>query len=307
MNYVASVNTLRSWSTVILTLALWSSAGCARTIAAREGAPETSCDMPKQSTIELSKGRKMKLTLIPAGTFMMGAELSMEETIRRHGGKPQHLSCEHPRHEVTISKPFYMGIYEVTKGEWTAVMGTEPWKDRFPPAKLGDDYPANWVHALQAIEFCEKLSKQTGRKVSLPTEAQWEYACRAGTTTAWSFGNDQSQLVDHAWCWLNTRNAKPPEAYAHLVGQKKPNPWGLYDIHGNLWEFCGDRCDKDFYARSPKADPQNTEDTKGTKLRAIRGGSWHNGTREARCAMRNTWTGDNYVHYNYGFRVVVQP
>lgn len=304
MNRIARMNALTSWPARILALVLGASAGCTGTNAAGEGAPAKACDMPKPSTIELSKGREMTLTLIPAGTFMMGAELSMEETIRRHGGRAQHLSCEHPRHEVTISKPFYMGVYEVTKGEWKAVMGTEPWKDSIPPAKLDDDNPANWVNALQAIEFCETLSKKTGRKVSLPTEAQWEYACRAGTTTAWSFGNDQSQLVDHAWCWLNTRKAVPPEPYAHNVGLKKPNPWGLYDMHGNLWEFCNESCDKEFYARSPKVDPINK---KKTELRSVRGGSWHNGTREARCAMRATWTGDKYVHYNYGFRVVVQP
>lgn len=304
MNDAGNVNTLRSWSTLMLALALLSSAGCASTNADKEVAPGTSSDMPKQGTIELSKGRKMKLTLIPAGTFMMGSELSLEETLKRHGGKAQHLSCEHPRHEVTISKPFYMGIYEVTKAEWKAVMGTQPWMDGFPPAKLDDDNPANWVNALQAIEFCETLSKQTGRKVSLPTEAQWEYACRAGTTTAWSFGNDSSQVVDHAWCYLNTRKGVPPEPYAHNVGLKKPNPWGLYDMHGNLWEFCNESCDQEFYARSPKVDPINK---KKTELRAVRGGSWHNGTREARSATRSTWTGDNYVHYNYGFRVVVQP
>jgi len=287
----------------MLTLALWSSAGCAKTIAAREGAAETSTDMPKHSAIELSKGRKMKLTLIPAGTFMMGAELSLEETIKRHGGRAQHLSCEHPRHEVTISKPFYMGVYEVSQAEWKAVTGTEPWLNK-AQTKIGDNYPAAWMNALGAIEFCETLSKQTGRKVSLPTEAQWEYACRAGTTTAWSFGNDPSQLVDHAWCWLNTRKGVPPEPYAHNVGLKKPNPWGLYDMHGNLWEFCNESCDKEFYARSPKVDPINKK--KGP-LRAVRGGSWHNGTREARCAFRATWTGDKYVHYNYGFRVVIQP
>lgn len=278
--------------------------GCAKTTAAKAGAAEASASAATYDTIELGKGRKMKLRLIPAGTFMMGSSFSLEETISRYGGKPVHLSGEHPRHEVAISKPFYMGIYEVTKAEWKAVMGTEPWLDRFPPAKLDDDNPANWVNALQAIEFCETLSKKTGRKVSLPTEAQWEYACRAGSKKPYCYGDDPEKIGEYAWYWGNTRNAKPPEPYAHQVGAKKPNAWGLYDMHGNLWEFCSESCDKEFYARSPKVDPRNT---KKTPLRAIRGGSWHNGTREARCTMRNTWTGDKYVHYNYGFRVVVQP
>jgi formylglycine-generating enzyme required for sulfatase activity len=278
--------------------------GCAKTTAANAGAAEATASAATYDTIELGKGRKMKLRLIPAGTFMMGSSFSLEETIRRYGGKPHHLSCEHPRHEVTISKPFYIGVYEVTKGEWKSVMGTEPWKDKIPPAKLDDDNPANWVNALQAIEFCETLSKKTGRKVSLPTEAQWEYACLAGSTKPYCYGDDPKKIGEYAWYWGNTRNAKPPEPYAHQVGTKKPNAWGLYDMHGNLWEFCNESCDKEFYSRSPKVDPRNT---KKTPLRAVRGGSWHNGSRESRSTMRSTWTGDKYVHYNYGFRVVVQP
>jgi len=320
MNYVARMNTLKSWSTLTLTLALWSSAGCTSTIAGKavasadnEVASEASSDMPKEGTIDVGNNVKMKLMLLPAGTFMMGSSFSLEETMKRFGGKPKHLSCEHPRHEVTISKPFYIGVYEVTQAEWKSVMGTEPWlvanreTGEVGPqtqTKAGDDYPADWMTSYQAIEFCEALSKKTGRKVSLPTEAQWEYAARGGATTAYGYGSDKTQIGDYAWYWGNTRNAKPVEIYAHKVGTKKPNPWGLYDMHGNLWEFCSDWFDKDFYATSPKVDPENTTET---PLRAVRGGSWHNGNREARCAFRASWVGPKYVHYNYGFRVVVQP
>ena len=297
------MNSLRHCCVYVLTLALSLGLGCATTITEADSPPGQSSAAAKHMTLDLGKGAKMKLRLAPAGKFMMGSSFSLEETIRRYGGRAQHLSCEHPSHEVTISKPFYIGVYEVTQAEWKAVMGAEPWKDK-AQTKAGDDYAASWMNSYQAIEFCKTLSKKTGKKVSLPTEAQWEYACRAGSTKPYCYGDDPKKIGEYAWYWGNTRNATPPEIYAHRVGTKKPNAWGLYDMHGNLWEFCSDWYDKDFYARSPKVDPENTTET---KLRAIRGGSWHNGSREARCTMRSSWTGPKYVHYNYGFRVVVQP
>ena len=303
----------RCW---VLLCCLALAAGCAATASSKSdaaGKPTEGDGFARQVSLDLGKGRKMKLRLAPAGKFMMGSSFSLEETMRRYGGKPKHLSCEYPSHEVTISKPFYIGVYEVTQAEWKSVMGTEPWlvtnkeTGEVGPqtqTKAGDDYPADWMTSYQAIEFCETLSKKTGRKVSLPTEAQWEYACRAGSTKPYCYGDDPKKIGEYAWYWGNTRNAQPPEIYAHRVGTKKPNAWGLYDMHGNLWEFCSDWYDEEFYARSPKVDPENTKET---KLRSIRGGSWHNGSREARATMRSSWTGPKYVHYNYGFRVVVQP
>ena len=155
-------------------------------------------------SLDLGKGVSMKLVLIPAGKFMMGNHHTPAETVKKFGGFERNLIDEYPVHEVTISKPFYMGIYEVTQAQWKAVMGTEPWKAeralgymRLQPRPEGfDDYPVAFVDSYDAIEFCRKLSKKTGRTVSLPTEAQWEYACRAGTTTAFSFGDDLSKLID---------------------------------------------------------------------------------------------------------------
>jgi formylglycine-generating enzyme required for sulfatase activity len=240
---------------------------------------------------------------IPAGTFMMGNHLTKEETGDLYGGKNKErfIACEYPQHEVTISKPFYIGVYEVSQAEWRAVTGTEPWTNK-TQTKIGDEYSAAWMTSYEAIEFCETLSKKTGKAVSLPTEAQWEYACRAGSTTSYCYGDDPEKLSEYAWHWGNTRAGTPPEPYAHPPGLKKPNAWGLYDMHGNLWEYCSDWFDKDFYARSPKVDPENTTET---KLRGVRGGSWHNNSRLARATSRSMWTGANYVHYNYGFRVVV--
>ena len=233
----------------------------------------------KELRLDLGKGVSMKLVHIPAGKFKMGNHDTPAETIKKVGRRRRrHVSDEYPAHEVTISKPFYMGIYELTQAQWKAVMGTEPWLTKTALAYAGaqprpegfDDYPAVWMSSYDAIEFCRKLSKKTGMTVSLPTEAQWEYACRAGTTTTFSFGDDLSKLIDHGWYGGLTGGQK--EDYAHRVGQLKPNAWGLYDMHGNVWEFCSDWYDKDFYSRSPSVDPENTAET---DLRCLRSGSFH--------------------------------
>jgi formylglycine-generating enzyme required for sulfatase activity len=210
---------------------------------------------------------------------------------------------------VTISKPFYMGIYELTQAQWKAVMGTEPWMTKTALAYAGaqprpegfDDYPAVWMSSYDAIAFCRKLSKKTAMTVSLPTEAQWEYACRAGSTATFSFGDELSKLIDYGWYGHQTAGQK--EDYAHRVGQLKPNAWGLYDMHGNVWEFCSDWYDKDFYSRSPTVDPENT--TK-TELRCLRSGSFHSRLPiSARSSGRARWVGPKQTRYNYGIRVVV--
>jgi formylglycine-generating enzyme required for sulfatase activity len=251
-------------------------------------------------TLDLGKGVTMKMVLIPAGKVMMGGNVSAVDVAKLYKAKEAHFVNEHPRHEVTISKPFYMGIYEVSQLQWRAVMGTETWKDKVA-VKTGNDYAASWMTWYEANEFCEKLSKRIGKKVSLPTEAQWEYACRAGTTTVFCFGDDISKLGDYAWFQDNSR--KIGEEYAHAVGQKKPNAWGLYDMHGNVWEWCKDFYAKDFYVQGGEVDPENTTEA---QQRNVRGGSWHNDPRHCRSAARNSWTGSKYVHYNYGFRVIVE-
>ena len=161
----------------------------------------------KDLSLDLGKGVSMKLVLIPAGKFKMGNHDTPAETIKKYGGEEEHVLDEYPAHEVTISKPFYMGVYELTQAQWKAVMGTEPWLTKQALAIAGaqprpegfDDYPAVWMSSYDAIEFCRKLSKKTGMSVSLPTEAQWEYACRAGSTTTFAFGDDVSKLIDYGW------------------------------------------------------------------------------------------------------------
>ena len=217
----------------------------------------------------------MELIQITAGTFTMGSP----------AGEKDHQAAEEQL-AVTLTKPFGLGKTEVTQGQWQAVMSTEPWKGK-PLVQADKDCPATEISFFDAVEFCETLTdleRKAGKlkaneEYRLPTEAQWEYACRAGTPTAFSFG-DESTLNSHAW-WggfdLEALNAGKLEAgpgnagreqYAHKVGLKKPNPWGLYDMHGNVAEWCSD-----WYGEklSGGTDPVGPE---GGSLRVNRGGSW---------------------------------
>ena len=293
----------------ILTVELLAFAPVAVGQAGRSGSDAaTNVTVSKDLSLDLGNGVSMKLVLIPAGKFKMGNHDGPAETVANFGGEEEHLADEYPVHEVTISKPFYMGIHEVTQAQWKAVMGTEPWMTESaekiaslqPRPKGFDDYPAVWMNSYDAIDFCRKLSKKTGMTVTLPTEAQWEYACRAGTTTAFSFGDDLSKLIDYGWYGGLKDGQK--EDYAHRVGQREPNAWGLYDMHGNVWEFCSDWYDKDFYSRSPGVDPENTTET---ELRVLRSGSFHSVPTVSRSAQRARWVGPKQVRYNYGMRLVV--
>jgi formylglycine-generating enzyme required for sulfatase activity len=229
----------------------------------------------------------MTLIEIPAGTFMMGSP----ETEKNHQGD-EHL------HKVTISKPFCMQTTEVTQGQWKEMMGTEPWKGK-NDVKEGANYPAVYVSWDDSVAFCEKLSAREGKEYRLPTEAEWEYVCRAGTQTAWSVGDDANVLGDYAWHKENTRNKYRMEPYAHQVGLKKANAFGLYDMHGNVFEWCHDYYGADYYKQSTEPDP--TGPTSGDK-RVLRGGDWSNYTRLARSASRRR--GVAGLRYSYGFRLV---
>ena len=159
---------------------------------------------PAEVTLDLGGGVTTKMVLIHPGNFMMGEEKD--------------------RHEVILSKPFYMGVTEVTQAQYEVVMGTNPSYFK------GATNPVDNVSWNDATEFCKKLSEKTRQAVRLPTEAEWEYACRAGTQTAFSFGDDPAALGDYAWWFGNSGET------THPVGQKKLNAWGLYDMHGNVSE-----------------------------------------------------------------------
>ena len=229
----------------------------------------------------------MKFNKIPAGTFMMGSP-ETEET----------RNADEYQHKVTISKPFYMQTTEVTQGQWKAVMGTEPWKGE-SNVKEAPDYPAVYVSWDDAVAYCKKLSEKEGKTYRLPTEAQWEYACRAGTKTTRSFGNNENALGDYAWYEKNAWDIG--EKYAHQVGLKKPNAFGLYDMHGNVFEWCHDYYGEDYYYKqSPEKDP--TGPASGSS-RVLRGGSWCFVTRDSRSAYRNRNDADFRYYFN-GFRLV---
>ena len=229
-------------------------------------------------TLNLGKGVTMKFTLIPAGKFVMGAPETDKDRGRDEG----------PQHRVTMSRPFYIGVTEVTQAQYHAVTGKNPskFKERRNPVER-----VTWD---EATAFCEALSKKTGLTVRLPTEAEWEYACRAGSKTRYSFGNKDADLGPHAW-YLGNSNRKP-----HPVGQKKPNAWGLYDMHGNVWEWCDDWYAGPYTnakAVDPKGPPTGKE-------RILRGASFADDLGGPRSARRGKAKPDRREP-NYGFRVVL--
>jgi len=244
---------------------------------------------PVTHALDLGKGVTLKLVRIPAGKFLMGSPKA----------ETGHQNQEGPQRRVTISKPFYMGAHEVTQSQWRAVMGTAPWNGK-TYAKSGASNAASYIGRDDASKFCRMLSKKTGRKVSLPTEAQWEYACRAGSKTAYSFGDDVSKLGDYAWYDKNA--SEKDEKYAHAVGHKKPNAFGLYDMHGNVYEWCRDWYDANFYSKAKNVDPENTTETNALVLR---GGSWGSISLYCRAAYRGNISAD-VRNIDYGFRVVVE-
>ena len=222
----------------------------------------------------------MELKLLPAGTFMMGSNFGWE--------------TEQPVHKVTLSQNFYIGVHEVTQEQWIKVMGKNPSYFKGPRNAVEQ---VSWS---DAVEFCLKLSalpeeRAAGRFYQLPTEAQWEYACRAGTPTKYSFGDDATKLGDYAWHGGNSGSK------THPVGQKKPNAWGLYDMHGNVNELCSDWHAK--YPSGNSADPTGPISGSG---RVRRGGSWASPAADCRSAYR--FLDSPSRRYNrIGFRVCLSP
>jgi len=256
--------TERAWALVVSAALAFvcAAAGCSGS-GSRPAAPTPAA--PAELTLDLGGGVTMKMVLIRPGKFMMGEGEG--------------------RHEVTNSKPFYMAVTEVTQEQYEAVMGKNPsWVN-------GPTNPVETVSWDDAAEFCRRLSEKTRQTVRLPTEAEWEYACRAGTQTAFSFGDDPSALGDYAWWTGNSGKT------THPVGQKKPNSWGLYDMHGNVWEWCADWYGE--YPKGPVTDPSGpaTGDS-----RVVRGGSWLYGDAAYfRCAFRS-YNVPSFLFSYYGFR-----
>ena len=196
------------------------------------------------------KATGMHLVFIPAGEFMMGSPKDEKDR-----------DDDETQHRVKLTRPFYLGKYEVTQGEWTKVMAAEPWKGE-PYAKEDSRHAVTYV----SWEDCHEFVKKAGPALRLPTESEWEYGCRAGSQTRFNYGNDAdySQLKEYAWFRDNGWDAN--EKYAHRVGEKKPNAWGLYDIHGNVWEWCQDR-----YGAYPNEAATNPVGPTSGSLRVRRG------------------------------------
>ena len=270
----------------------------------------------------------MKLVLIPAGEFKMGSGESAEATAaffnKTYGKdllKASFFADEHPQHRVRITKPFYLGTYHVTRGQFRQFVkdtgyktGAEKGKN---PGAFGwdsdkkefgfnakyswrnagfeqtDEHPVVYVSWNDAVAFCKWLSKKEGKSYRLPTEAEWEYACRAGTTTRYYSGDDPETLAkvgnvaDAAAKakfpdWKYTIKANDGYVFTAPVGKFKPNAFGLYDMHGNAWQWCADWW-ADYYAKSPADDPTGPDTGDG---RVLRGGSWLLGPRDSRSARR---------------------
>jgi len=191
---------------------------------------------PPVWTLDLGNEVTLELVYIQPGTFIMGGESTDD-------GRFQCI--EVPKHSVEISKGYYLGKYPVTQAQYQVIRGGNPSKSTKAP-----DCPVDNIGEADAVAFCDTVAERTGEDVRLPHEAEWEYACRAGKgDTKWFFGNDPASLGEYAW-FKDNANGK-----SHPVGQKKPNPWGLYDVYGNVCERIDDKYAKDYYAKSPKVDP----------------------------------------------------
>lgn len=258
---------------------------------------------PKELTIDLGGGVKMEFVLIPAGSFLMGSERGFKD--------------EQPVHRVVLSKPFYMARHELTQSQWEILMGKHPWLEELRKGKdhdgIGPNKAMDTLSWTACQDYIAKLKARVpGYAFALPTEAQWEYACRAGSTTEYHFGDDPAVLGDYAWFHGNMNWVGQPgfkgKLFYHDTGVKKPNAFGLYDMHGGVWEWCADRYDADYYFTSSLVDPQGPN--KGP-FRVLRGGSWFRYAKYARSAYRKFFhpdgDGDATTAYinDFGCRLVI--
>lgn len=250
---------------------------------------------------EITNSIGMKLKLIPKGTFSMGSPPS-----------EQGSHDDESLHQVTITQDYYLSVYEVTQAQYKTITGKNPSYfqgkviERHPQTGRVEkeisidsaNYPVEQVTWDDAVDFCKRLSdlpqeKQAGRVYKLPTEAQWEYACRAGSQTAFDFGPEANSLGNHAWFVMNSNGR------THAVGEKQPNAWGLYDMHGNVWEWCSD-----WFGDYPKASVSDPAGVKDGTYRILRGGSWDYAAAYCRSANRNG-LGPSSRYNDFGFRVAL--
>ena len=308
---------------IVLGSAWWAlSAGAASP--STQPATQPSTQPAKELTLDLGNKVTMKLALIPAGKFTMGSPKDEKDRSDDEG----------PQREVTISKAFYMGVYEVTRGEFAAFVKDAGYKTdaekegwayawdgkswgkvdgaswKKPGFEQTDEHPVTEISHNDAVAFCDWLTKKTGKTVRLPPEAEWEYACRGGTNTAYPWGDDP----DDGKGWANAADQTAKKQFSNWtafswddgyvftapVGKFKPNAFGLHDMIGNVWEWCADWY-ADSYANANNTDPQGP--ASGTS-RVLRGGSWCDLPQLCRSARRLR-SSPGFRVIDLGFRVVV--
>lgn len=231
--------------------------------------------------VPLPEDTSMTLSLVPAGTFLMGSPESEKDRYEN----------ESPRHPVAITSPFYLGVHPVTQAQWQALMGSNPSQLR------GPSRPVESVSWPECESFCVQLANRLGRLVRLPYEAEWEYACRGGTTTSFYTGEGLKAMRRAGWC--SYRGDSGSARKTQPVARYLPNPFGLYDMHGNVREWCQD--DLRGYSAAYQVDPRGPE---SGNYRVVRGGSWYYSPEDSRSACRYSRPIDYHLDY-YGFRVLV--
>ncbi len=319
--------------------------GCGASLAFADAAEPKLASGKKLISVDLGGGVKLKMALIPAGEFLMGSGESADETAaffnKTYGQDfltADFFKDEHPQHRVRIRKPFYLGTFHVTRGQFRQFVAdtayktdaekgdnpgaygwdsdkrkfgfTEKYSWRNAGFEQTDEHPVVNVSWNDAVAFCKWLSKKEGQTYRLPTEAEWEYACRAGTTTRYYSGDDPETLANFGNVadaaanaqfpsWDFTIKANDGYVFTAPVGKFRPNAFGLYDMHGNAWQWCADCYGAEYYAKCPVDDPTGPD---SGNFRVLRGGSWSFGPSFARSAVR--YRDSPHVRgYFTGFRV----
>jgi len=248
--------------------------------------PDDSNALALEITVDLLGGTQMEFALIRAGAFLMGSPAEEEGRLRDEG----------PQREISLGESLYLGKFEVTQQQWAQVMGSSPWQG-LPAAIDQGDHPAVYIAWNDAQAFVQTLNAAAGDSLyRLPSEAEWEYAARAGTSTRWSFGDDEAVLGDYAW----TRRVPPvvSELLTHPVGGKRPNPWELYDMHGSTAEWV-----EDFYGAYGAVAETNPSGPASGMFRVLRGGGITLGAAETRSAARVSFDASARLS-TFGFRIV---
>lgn len=242
-----------------------------------------------QLTLDLGKGAKLELLRIEPGEFVMGSAENEEG----------HDPSEAPQTRIRITRPFYLGKFEITQQQYEAVMGFNQASFKGEPQRAVD-----CIGYVDAQKFCKYASQRTGRVFRLPSEAEWEYACRAGGSTAYN-GGEKLTPQDAVFNWSKADGTAGKPDRPALVGSCKPNAWGLYDMEGNLWEWCEDVFAEDLTHR-PATQGAAGAGTSTDVSYVYRGGSWRSGPEECRAAVRFAGAGELRSDV-MGFRVVVEP